>query len=64
MGKFDDALYNAANADDTGLGTYMDLNKRQHTSDRRVSAVRATILRFLEGVDEDVTVLELRQDLE
>jgi hypothetical protein len=63
MGRFDDALYAAANADDPRVGQSFEANKT--SSRQRIAATRATILRFLQAVDdESLTVLELREELE
>lgn len=61
--RFDDAIYAAANADDPRVGSSRDA----HTvsSQQRIAATRATILRFLQAIeDESLTVLEIREELE
>lgn len=66
MGRFDDAVYAAANAGDhhVSIGGY-GKKTREVSSSHRVAAARETILRFLQAIDdESVTVLELREELE
>lgn len=63
-GRFEEAIAAAANAGDPSMGK-STWEGHQTSSARRISATRATILRFLQAIeDEGVTVLELREELE
>lgn len=66
-GRFDDAVYAAANAGDINVSTGRGYRKKilEVSSERRVTTARETILRFLQAIeDESITVLELREELE
>lgn len=63
--RFDDAIYAAANAEDPRVGAKSTWTGHQISTQKRIAATRATILRFLQAIeDESITVLEMREELE
>ena len=61
-----DALYIAAGSGDPSLqaGSCGPGQLRATSADRRVAAVRRTVLRFLEACPEEASVLEVREAIE
>lgn len=65
MSRLEDAIYAAANAEDPRVGAKSTWTGHQVSTKARIDATRATILRFLQAVeDESITVLEMREELE
>ena len=62
MSEVTEALGVAADSDNRFLAG--DLGKHVTSSRHRVAATKNTIMRFLENLPEDMTVIEIRRTLE
>lgn len=59
-----DALENAAGADDAGIsGVFVELGGRTTPSGKRISGAREVIKRFLEDLPSEITAEEILEEL-
>lgn len=62
MSDITDAIEAAADSDNRFLAG--DLGRHATSTRHRVAAIKNTVIRFLENLPEDMTVIEIRQALE